>query len=97
MNVLVIDIGGTNVKMLATGQKERCPFASGPNMTPQRMVAGVKQLAADWKYDVAADSPLFGDGVTQPVAAAERFTRRCEPACRGILSPCRRPTFPRVL
>jgi hypothetical protein len=45
----------------------------------------------------AADSPLFGDGVTQPVAAAERFTRRCEPACRGILSPRRRPTFPRVL
>jgi hypothetical protein len=45
----------------------------------------------------AADSPLFGDGVTQPVAAAERFTRRCEPACRGILSPCRRPTFLRVL
>ena len=43
------------------------------------------------------DSPLFGDGVTQPVAAAERFTQRCEPACRGILSPCRRPTFLRVL
>ena len=52
MNVLVIDIGGTYVKILATGQKERRRFESGPNMTPQLMVAGVKKLAADWKYDV---------------------------------------------
>ena len=54
MNVLVIDIGGTYVKILATGQKERRRFESGPNMTPQRMVAGVKKLAADWKYDAVA-------------------------------------------
>jgi polyphosphate glucokinase len=52
MNVLVVDIGGTYVKILATGQKERRRFESGPNMTPQLMVAGVKKLAADWKYDV---------------------------------------------
>jgi polyphosphate glucokinase len=52
MKVLVIDIGGTNVKILATGQKERRRFESGPNMTPKLMVAGVKKLAADWKYDV---------------------------------------------
>jgi predicted NBD/HSP70 family sugar kinase len=52
MNVLVVDIGGTYVKILATGQKERRRFESGPNMTPQRMVAGVKKLTADWKYDV---------------------------------------------
>ena len=54
MNVLVIDIGGTYVKILATGQKERRRFESGPNMTPQLMVAGVKKLAADWKYDAVA-------------------------------------------
>ena len=52
MNVLVIDIGGTYVKILATGSKERRRFESGPNMTPQLMVAGVKKAAADWKYDV---------------------------------------------
>jgi len=52
MNVLVIDVGGTYVKILATGQKEGRRFESGPNMTPQLMVAGVKKLAADWKYDV---------------------------------------------
>jgi len=52
MKVLVIDIGGTYVKILAAGHKERRRFESGPKMTPQRMVAGVRKLAADWKYDV---------------------------------------------
>src|SRR4051794_20783588 len=51
MKVLVIDIGGTNVKLLATGQRTRGKFASGPDLTPQQMVAGVKGLAAGWKYD----------------------------------------------
>jgi predicted NBD/HSP70 family sugar kinase len=52
--VLVIDIGGTNVKVLATGHKERRRFPSGPRMTPRRMVAGVKKLVADWDYDVVS-------------------------------------------
>lgn len=52
MNILVIDIGGTYVKILATGQNEPRRFSSGPDMTPRQMVAGVKKLAADWKYDV---------------------------------------------
>ena len=39
MNVLVIDIGGSNVKILATGQKEPRTFPSGPTLTPKRMVA----------------------------------------------------------
>ncbi len=54
MNVLVIDIGGTNVKFLATAQAEPRRFPSGPAMTPQAMVSGVKQHTEDWKYDVAS-------------------------------------------
>ncbi len=54
MNVLVIDVGGTNVKILATGQTEPRRFLSGPTLTPEQMVAGVKKLAADWKYDVVS-------------------------------------------
>jgi len=54
LKILVIDIGGTNVKVLATGQKERRRFPSGPGMTPRRMVNGVKKLVADWKYDVVS-------------------------------------------
>ena len=51
MKVLVVDIGGAHVKILATGQKESRKFPSGPTTTPRRMIAGVKKLARDWKYD----------------------------------------------
>ena len=44
MNVLVIDIGGNHVKLLATGQDEPVKFVSGPRLTPAQMVAGVKKL-----------------------------------------------------
>jgi len=54
MRVLAIDVGGTHVKVLATGQKERREFESGPKLTPKLMVAGVKKLTRDWKYDVVA-------------------------------------------
>ena len=54
MNVLVVDVGGTNVKILATGQKQSREFPSGPSLTPKQMVAGVKQLAGDWKYDAVS-------------------------------------------
>ena len=54
MKVLVVDVGGTNVKVLATGQAEPRKFPSGPDLTPERMVAGVKQAAEGWDYDVVA-------------------------------------------
>jgi polyphosphate glucokinase len=54
MKVLVVDVGGTTVKILATGQTERRKFHSGPRMTPQLMVSGVKDAAAGWLYDVAS-------------------------------------------
>ncbi len=54
MNVLVIDVGGTHVKVLVTGQKKRREFESGDKLTPRQMVAGVKKLVADWKYDAVS-------------------------------------------
>ena len=51
MQVLVVDVGGTHVKILAAGQNEVRRFSSGAALTPEQMVAGVKQLAGDWKYD----------------------------------------------
>ena len=51
---LAIDVGGTNVKVLATAQETPVKIPSGPAMTPARMVQDVKQAAADWKYDVVA-------------------------------------------
>ncbi|MBV8489113.1 MAG: ROK family protein, partial [Candidatus Eremiobacteraeota bacterium] len=54
MNVLAIDIGGTNVKVLVSGQTEKREFPSGPQMTPQAMVAGVQHLTMDWSFDVVS-------------------------------------------
>ena len=52
--VMVIDVGGTSVKILASGQSEIRSFLSGPMLTPGLMVARVKKLAADWRYDVVS-------------------------------------------
>jgi polyphosphate glucokinase len=52
--VLVIDVGGNNVKILATGQDQPRKLPSGPTFTPGQMVAGVTQLAQDWAYDVVS-------------------------------------------
>ena len=54
MNVLVIDIGGTHVKVLATGHTQERRFISGPKLTPGRMVSQVRKLVADWKYEVVS-------------------------------------------
>lgn len=54
MNVLVVDVGGTHVKILATGQAEKREFASGPELTAGQMVAGVKTLAAGWDYEAVS-------------------------------------------
>ena len=54
LRVLSVDIGGTNVKILATGETERRKFPSGKALTPRKMVAGVKKLAAGWKYEVVS-------------------------------------------
>ena len=54
MNVLVVDVGGNHVKIFATGQNESREFPSGPTLTPKQMVAGVKKLAGDWKYDAVS-------------------------------------------
>lgn len=50
MNVLVIDVGGSSVKLLATGETEPRKFDSGPDLTPTELVRRVAELTADWKY-----------------------------------------------
>ena len=53
MNILAVDVGGSHVKILASNATEFRHFASGPKMTPDAMVAQVRTLAADWKFDAA--------------------------------------------
>jgi polyphosphate glucokinase len=52
--VLAVDVGGTHVKILATGKKEKREIVSGPGMTAPQMVASVIKLAQDWKYQVVS-------------------------------------------
>lgn len=54
MNVLVIDVGGTHVKVLATGQQEHRQIPSGPAMTAKKMVSEVRKVARDWPYEVVS-------------------------------------------
>ncbi len=51
MKVLVVDIGGTHVKCLATGEEAARKFDSGARLTPQRMVEGVLRITSDWRFD----------------------------------------------
>jgi polyphosphate glucokinase len=51
MKILVIDVGGTNVKMLASGQEDPRKFPSGPTLTPDTMAEGVLREIKDWEYD----------------------------------------------
>lgn len=50
--VLVIDVGGTHVKVLATGERIKREVPSGLSMTAIKMVRDVKRLTKDWDYDV---------------------------------------------
>lgn len=68
MNVLSIDIGGTHVKILLSGEKEKREMPSGNQFTPQQMVTDVKEMAKGWNYDVVSigfPAPVHNN---QPVA-----------------------------
>jgi polyphosphate glucokinase len=70
MKILAVDVGGTHVKILATGQKQKREIVSGPKMTARQMVSGVKKLAKDWAYDVVSvgfpGPVLHGRPVAEP-------------------------------
>src|ERR1700686_3945529 len=53
-SILVIDVGGTHIKVLATGQKEPVKIDSGPKMTATKMVKEVREATKDWNYSVVS-------------------------------------------
>jgi len=69
--VLVVDVGGNHIKVLASGEQESRRADSGPNMTPAQMVEVAKKLVDDWTWDsvsVGIPSPVRGGRVvTEPV------------------------------
>lgn len=52
--ILVVDIGGTKIKVLASGQTEPRKTNSGKKLTPAKMVEAVKDLTADWAYEAVS-------------------------------------------
>jgi polyphosphate glucokinase len=54
MKILVVDVGGTTIKLLATGRRTPVKIPSGPRMTPKRMVQLVRKAVAGWDYSVIA-------------------------------------------
>jgi polyphosphate glucokinase len=75
MDVLVVDVGGTHVKIFASGQDQRQEFESGPKLTPQAMVTHVKELAKDWKYELVSigypGRVRFNRPIAEPVNLAK--------------------------
>jgi polyphosphate glucokinase len=70
MKVLVVDVGGTNIKVRLTGEDAARKVPSGPTMTPQQMVDGVKELVGDAKYDVVSigypGPVMLGKPISEP-------------------------------
>lgn len=48
--ILVIDVGGSNVKLMIS-RAQRRKFKSGPDLTPREMVAQIKPLVQDWRFE----------------------------------------------
>src|SRR5580692_4416542 len=54
LKILVIDVGGTHIKAIATGHKNKIRFDSGPTMTPARMVKEVLKATEGWEYSAVS-------------------------------------------
>jgi predicted NBD/HSP70 family sugar kinase len=52
--ILVVDVGGSNIKLMRSGLTDRIKFASGPLFTPRQLMAGIQKHAGDWQYDAVS-------------------------------------------
>jgi polyphosphate glucokinase len=70
MNILVIDVGGTHIKVLATGRKKPVEIRSGPKMTAKKMVRAVRRATSGWHYSLVSigypGPVLHGKPVSEP-------------------------------
>jgi polyphosphate glucokinase len=66
--ILVIDIGGTHIKLELSTPRKQCEFKSGPKLKAKAMVVKVKSLTDNWTYDVVSvgyPGPVAGN---RPIA-----------------------------
>jgi polyphosphate glucokinase len=75
LSVLAVDVGGSHVKALLSGEHERRRFDSGPDLTPKEMAEGVRKLADGWSFDrvsVGIPTPVHGGmPIAEPVNLGE--------------------------
>jgi predicted NBD/HSP70 family sugar kinase len=73
--VLVVDVGGSHVKLLASNETDRRRFDSGPDLGPERMAQGVLEAADGWRWDVVSlgiPTPVRGGKViAEPINLGE--------------------------
>lgn len=79
MRILVIDVGGTHVKVLASGRKKKVEIPSGPHMTPAKMVAEVRAATDGWTYEAVSmgyPGPVVqGHPITEPYHLGRGWVR----------------------
>src|SRR5687767_1245811 len=51
LKILMVDVGGTNAKCMASGQEGLVKVPTGPKFTPQRLVREVLKATAEWEFD----------------------------------------------
>ncbi len=70
MKILVIDVGGSQVKFAVWGKRERRSFPSGKGLTPRQLVKQISKMTKDWKFDgvtIGFPGPVFkGKPVREP-------------------------------
>jgi predicted NBD/HSP70 family sugar kinase len=70
VKILVVDVGGTHVKALATGHKSPIKIPSGPDMTPRIMVRRLLAAVKDWDFDAVSigypGAVLHGKPIAEP-------------------------------
>lgn len=90
-SVLVIDVGGSNIKLMRSGSAERIKFPSGPRFTPRQLIAGIAKHAPTWEYDAVTlglPIPIVRDvPVREPNNLGRGWTRFDFAAALG--KPCK--------
>jgi predicted NBD/HSP70 family sugar kinase len=79
VKILVIDVGGSHVKLLATGRRIPIKVPSGPALTPRQMVSEVREATVDWKFDaitIGYPGPVVRNKPSkEPVNLGDGWTR----------------------
>lgn len=71
--ILSIDVGGSKIKFLASGETEPRKVPSGPRLTPGQMVEAVRKQTRDWKYGAVSIGYCGLVGGSGPLAEAENL------------------------